>query len=447
MTTRKPGEPVIAGLTRHRWPANAGDPGLREDDDVKDAQGWSVRALQAAPHRLSFFLAMVVLVASGIWWALLQVERITGAFGFGYDLAPSVVHATLMTFGAMPLFFCGFLFTAGPKWLGVAPPTVRDVRTPLLAMAIGWLAWPVASHINAMAAAAALAVALFGLASVTWRFWGLVRRSQAQDRLHAKTIAAALLAGCLSLAGVGASVLLDDPMLGRAFAQSGLWGFIVVVYVAVAHRMIPFFTSSALPMISVWRPFWVLGLLLGVCVFEGAAVWIDMATDAAAWHGIRGALEVTAGGVLVWLAFAWGLVQSLRIRLVAMLHLGFSWLGVGLALMGASHLVSSLTGEEWLPLGGLHAVTMGCLGSLMVAMVTRVSAGHSGRALVADNLVWALFLLLQAAVFARLAAAAFPEHMLGLAATAALLWAGVLTVWGVRYGNWYGRPRADGRPG
>ena len=53
----------------------------------------------------------------------------------------------------------------------------------------------------------------------------------------------------------------------------------------------------------------------------------------------------------------------------------------------------------------MHAVTIGGLGSLMLAMVTRVSCGHSGRPLVADNLVWALFWLLQATALLRIAAA------------------------------------------
>jgi uncharacterized protein involved in response to NO len=30
---------------------------------------------------------------------------------------------------------------------------------------------------------------------------------------------------------------------------------------------------------------------------------------------------------------------------------------------------------------------------------------------------------------------------------AALLWAGVMAVWGLRMLGWYGRQRADGRPG
>jgi uncharacterized protein involved in response to NO len=416
------------------------------DPAPRPPEGWSWTTLDAAPHRLAFFLAMVVLVASGLWWATLQADRVVG-LGLPYELSPSVVHSALMTFGFMPLFFAGFLFTAGPKWLAVAPPSTRELRPALLLIAFGWLAWPLAAHVSEKAAAASLLLPLLGLMSITRRYWRLVRASEVPDRVHATCIAGALAIGCASLAGITVSVLADDPALARTFVHTALWGFIVAVYVTVAHRMIPFFTSSALPMVQAWRPFWVLRVLLAACAFEAASVWVELATDASAWHGVRGAIEVTMGAVVVWLAFAWGLVQSLKTRLVAMLHVGFSWLGIGLALSGVSHLVQALTGEEWLPLAGLHAVTMGCLGSLMVAMVTRVSCGHGGRPLVADNIVWTLFWLLQGAVLLRIVAAAPTEVALRLTLAAAVLWAGVLTAWSVRYGAWYGRPRADGRAG
>jgi uncharacterized protein involved in response to NO len=409
-------------------------------------QRWSWSLLLDAPHRLAFFLAMVVLVESGLWWTIVQADRVVG-LGLPYVLSPSVVHSTLMTFGFMPLFFCGFLFTAGPKWLGVAGPTTRELLPSLLLITFGWMAWPFTSHLNEIAAAAALLVAIAGLMSITWRFWRLLRASEAPDRVHATCIAIAMAVGCASLVGIFISVLMEEPDLARTFVHTALWGFIVATFVTVAHRMIPFFTSSALPMVRAWRPFWVLRVLLAACAFEVACAWIELATDSAAWHGIRGAIELTMGGVVVWLAFAWGLVQSLKVRLVAMLHLGFSWLGIGLVLSGVSHLMQALTGDAWLPLAGLHAVTMGSLGSLMVAMVTRVTCGHGGRALVADNVVWTLYWTLQVATVLRLAAAAPTELMLRLALAAAVVWTAALGVWAVRYGNWYGRPRADGRPG
>jgi uncharacterized protein involved in response to NO len=106
-----------------------------------------------------------------------------------------------------------------------------------------------------------------------------------------------------------------------------------------------------------------------------------------------------------------------------------------------------MTGAAVLPLAALHAVTIGCLASLMLAMVTRVSCGHSGRPLVADNVVWLLFWLLQATAVLRIAATVPNAPMQDLLLTAALLWTALMLVWGLRYGSWYGRARADGRPG
>ena len=102
---------------------------------------WQPRNLLLAPHRLGFFLAMVLLWCVGLWWALVQIDRVTGALGLAYVLSPSLVHGAAMTFGFIPLFFSGFLFTAGPKWLGVAPPDAPQLLAPLLLQAGGRLLW------------------------------------------------------------------------------------------------------------------------------------------------------------------------------------------------------------------------------------------------------------------------------------------------------------------
>ncbi|WP_341922107.1 NnrS family protein [Polaromonas sp. YR568] len=413
---------------------------------------WRASHLLLAPHRLGFFLAMVVLVAAGSWWALVQLDRLSPALSLPYALSPSLAHGAVMIFGFIPLFFAGFLFTAGPKWLGVPPLAARQLRVPLLLQAGGWLLCLTGAHLHGLTALAGLVLACAGLSWVTALFWGLVRRSRADDQVHARTVGVACIVGCLSLAGLALSLLLGEPDVARACILTGLWGFVVVVYVSVAHRMIPFFTSSALPRIDAWRPFWVLWLMLAVAAAEVLAVWIELdgplqGTAGAVWSGARGAFELAAGGVLLWLAVVWGLVQSLKNRLLAMLHIGFFWLGLALVLGGLSQWLGLVQDAPVLALGSLHALTMGCLASLMLAMVTRVSCGHSGRALVADNLIWTLFWLLQAATLLRIAAAAQTALAGWLLLAAALLWAGVMGVWGVRLGNWYGRLRADARPG
>jgi uncharacterized protein involved in response to NO len=141
-------------------------------------------------------------------------------------------------------------------------------------------------------------------------------------------------------------------------------------------------------------------------------------------------------------------VQSLRIRLLAMLHGGFLWLGIALALAALSHALMALTeGEMSLGLAPLHALTMGYLGATMFAMITRVSAGHSGRPLAADDLAFGLYGVLQAAVLLRVIGAIATLAGTALLLLAAGLWALAAAGWALRYGSWFGRPRIDGRPG
>ena len=423
------------------------------EDLAKLDRHWRPRYLLLAPHRLGFFLAMVVLGVAGVWWALVQLDRMSGALGLSYALSPSLVHGAVMTFGFIPLFFSGFLFTAGPKWLAVKPHDVACVAPPMLLQVTAWLVWLAAAHFSAGVATAALALAASGLAWMTLLFWQLIRRSRMADRVHALTIGAACIVGCLSLAGLALSLAFDAHAAALACVLTGLWGFVLVVYVSVAHRIIPFFTSSAIPALEAWRPLWVLWLMLAVAAVEVAAAWFEALglfqdLAGAAWTLGRGLFELLAGGLLLWLALAWGLVKSFRNRLLAMLHIGFLWLGLALVLGGVAQLLGWAQGAPVLSLGALHALTMGCLASLMLAMVTRVSCGHSGgRALVADGLIWSLFGLLQAATLLRIAAALQGGFSGWLLLVAALLWATIMVVWGWRLGAWYGRLRADGRVG
>ena len=410
--------------------------------------GWRWQRVLQAPHRLGFLLAMGVLGTSAAWWALVQAGRLGLGPGLPYALSPTLTHAAVMTLGFIPLFFGGFLFTAGPRWLGLEGPSTRQVLPALALQAGGWLLWLAGAHLHAGVAAAGAGLAGCGLGLATWRFTRLVLASPEPDQTHARVIAGAHGLGVACTLGLATAVLLDAQAVARLLVLTALWGFVLVVYLSVAHRMIPFFTTSALPMLRAWRPGWVLALMIGAAAFEAGAVWVDAAWgDARAWRLVRGTLEIAAGGVLVALAFAWHLVKSLRIRLLAMLHLGFVWLGLALLLGGATQWLAALTGQVVLPLAALHALTMGCLASLMLAMVTRVSCGHSGRALVADNLMWGLFGALQLATLLRIAGAAQGAHAQTLLGATAALWAAIMLTWGTRLANWYGRPRADGRPG
>jgi uncharacterized protein involved in response to NO len=168
----------------------------------------------------------------------------------------------------------------------------------------------------------------------------------------------------------------------------------------------------------------------------------------AAWLTL--ALVGPAALALSALAVRWGLLQSMRgksLRLLAMLHLGFVWTAIALLLATADAVLVLMQSPVRLGSVPLHALTMGFLGGMLFAMATRVICGHGGIALVADDFVWTLFWLLQAATLMRIATPLFPAAGGALVTASAVLWTLVWLAWALRHLPVLLRPRADGRPG
>lgn len=411
--------------------------------------GWQWRRLLDAPHRLGFFCAALMLAASALWWSAVLLGRAAG-YSPAWTLTPPAAHALLMTLGFVPLFITGFLFTAGPKWLNQPAVAARSLLAPLLVMLIGWCAVMAGFHLSAKLAAAGMAGVAAGWSALCWHFARLVLGSRMPDRVHASVIALACVVGALTMWVAAGALACASLGVLRAATQVALWCFVATMFATVSHRMIPFFSASALPLLDAWRPMWMLWLMVSVLWFEAlgavAALLWGALPEALRWTQV--AIELPVGVVLLWLASRWGAVRSLKIRMLAMLHGGFVWLGAALVLAGVSHALMALSaGEQSLGLAPTHALTMGYLGATLLAMATRVSSGHSGRSLAVDDIAWALYWLLQAAVLLRIVAALWPALATPFTLLAALAWTTSTVAWALRYGNWFVRPRIDGRPG
>lgn len=414
-----------------------------------DVGPWRLAHLMKAPHRLAFAAGAAMLAVTALWWTLALTARHAG-LALPWAVTPAAAHGVVMALGFMPLFVIGFAFTAGPRWLGVPEVSATVLRTPLLAMLTGWALALLGFHASVALAAVGLGAVALGWSAITLQFIRMLRVSQVPDKLHATLLAATATVGVLTLWGAAAALALGSETALRAATTVALWGFLVPLFVTVAHRMLPFFTANVLPLQSAWRPNALLWAMLATVVaqlpFAVAELWWWPLPVWVRWWQV--AIELPAALLLLWLAVQWGLLQSLKNRLLAMLHIGFLWLGVTFALSATSHALMAWQGPAHsLGLAPLHALTMGYLGSTLLAMATRVTAGHSGRALAADNLAWSLFWTLQAAVLLRLASALWPAAGVPLLQAAVVAWAVATLGWALRYGRWLGRPRADGRPG
>lgn len=387
-----------------------------------------------APHRAGFLSGTVVLCAGLLWWAaeLLLRER-------GMSLlssTPPALHGQVMLTGFFPLFMLGFIFTAGPKWLGVAPPsTVR------WAMAIGLYGlgsisllaatvWPLLGGIGSGAQWLG-----WGMACLIWL--GRVRASQAPDRLHAGLILVAFVLGEVALTAYLLSGVAAWSGWRYAAQQGMLWGMLLPVYLVVCHRMVPFFTANAVVGYRAWRPDWLVASWVAGCWLHGALAMAGLPTLV-----VDGALALLLG----WTVYRWQFWKTLRVRLLAMQHLAFVWAWIGMVLLVLEG-VMARAGDPVSGLASLHALALGFMASMLLAFVTRVSLGHSGRALVAGRIAWYGFFVVQLVAVSRVLAEFLPLWRVPLLLVAIGCAVLVFGVWAWRYVPMYWQPRPDGREG
>jgi len=153
-----------------------------------------------------------------------------------------------------------------------------------------------------------------------------------------------------------------------------------------------------------------------------------------------GAALIAAGfGLLVRLA-RWRGRATCREPLVWSLHLGYAWLGAGLMLIG----LSILAPEDVPRSAGTHALTAGAGGVMTLAVMTRATLGHTGRARTADRRTLAIYALVSFAAVIRILAAFWGEGQGPWLGAAGGLWSAAFGLFLVVYGPMLAGPRADG---
>ncbi len=389
---------------------------------------------------------MTLLAAASLWWTAIILLRAGAGTPPPFVLAPGIAHALVMIGSFMPMFFAGFLCTAGPRWLQLPPVRAASLLPLVGGWLAGWTAFAAGAQVDLRVATAGLAIVALSWSTFVVRLARMIAASPAPDRVHPLVITVACATGAAAF-WYGAWALAVGEPARLVLAVSMLVGwFIAPVFVGALHRMVPFFhvASPALERRFGNAP---LALLVGALVLQPVAQAIVHSSDdpavARLVHALAFAVEAAMAALVAWLAWRWYRVQNLRIRLLAMLFSGLAWLGVAFALRAADSFALAFAHPvPGLRLAALHALTMGFFATTMLAMVSRVTCGQAGRLLSSEYVVWWLFLALQAATVLRIAAEAAPASPVPLVA-AALAWSVAMLVWSLRYIGWYGRARSE----
>ncbi|MFI4968895.1 MAG: NnrS family protein [Lysobacterales bacterium] len=395
--------------------------------------------IASAPHRLMFFAGSSAVIVSMLWWACF--------LGAGYAEhpfpAPPVpagwAHAVFTQYGMLPLFMFGFLMTVFPRWMRQPALTRRDYAPVFAGVFGGYLLAHVGLLGMKWALIAGIALMLGGWSAALIALGKILVRNGAKDR-HALSCYVALVFGACGLAAFGAFALGAPPQFAFVAIKLGTFGLLLPIYFTVCHRMIPFFSANVVgPHYRVFKPSWSLALLWVLLL---AHLGLELA------HRYDWLWAADAPLALFFLGhwLAWQPWKCTRPGLLLVLHLGFAWLPIAFALYAAQSLIAFSGGGFVLGRAPVHALTVGFFGSILVAMVTRVTQGHSGRPLEMGAIAWLTFALLQLVAGTRIYAELAHEAPRWLV-IAAFGWVLAFLPWVVRSLWIFATPRIDGKPG
>lgn len=338
-------------------------------------------------------------------------------------------HRHEMFFGFGAAIIAGFLLTAVQNWTGQPGLSGR----PLAALAALWLAGRLAWLAGAPAPLLLPLELAFlpAVAAVLGRSLWRVR----QVRNYPVVLVLLLLT--LANAMVTTGVATGNTVLQQRGAMTGAW-VIVTLLGLIGGRVIPFFTRRGLNLKGNGEDLrWVDWLSLG-----GGITLVGLTASGAA-DVPEAAMAVVCFSLAMGhaiRAYHWYDQGIWRVPLLWSLHLAYAWLVLALFGFGLWH--AGAIDRLSLP---LHALTVGGMAGAILAMVSRVTLGHTGRELQPPATMALAFAALNAGVLARVGVAAWwPQPGLVLAGCC---WALAFGLFLRHYAPMLVAARVDGHPG
>ncbi|MDJ0748132.1 MAG: NnrS family protein [Woeseiaceae bacterium] len=342
-------------------------------------------------------------------------------------------HGHEMVFGFVAAAIAGFLLTAVPSWTGQRGFAGRS----LVLLTVLWLVGRVAFAIGD-----ALPVELLVVLELLFVPGILVVLTPSIMRSSNRNWPLLVVLFLFWCGDVVFSYAIDSGRVELAStALRGSLNLVLVLITIIGGRIVPAFTGNALraqgAVITMRssRPleFVVITSTLGYVVADVAAPSGNIAGLAAAAAALAHVLRLSG----------WHGLRSWREPIVWILHAAYAWLPVGLALKAAY----VFTGASW-AVHWQHALGAGAAATMIMAVMTRASLGHTGRPLRVSRLVVLAYLLLLASALLRVFGAPLLQLQYASAVTTAgTLWVLAFLLYSHVYVPILIRPRADGKPG
>ena len=363
-----------------------------------------------------------------LWAAIaltLWVASLSGALSIPSQFDPLAWHRHEMLFGFVGAVIAGFLLTAIPNWTGRLPIAGWSLAGLFCLWGAARLAMLFSSGVS-LYAAAVLDVGFF----LTLAFVAAREVLEANNR-NVPVVGLILLFGVADaldyLCTTGA---LPWPDLGWQLAIA----IVLILISVIGGRIIPSFTRNWMTKQRVTgnlptQPGRFDTVVIGATAFAMIA-WLTGPDGT-----VTGAVLIAAAALQALRLARWRGGRTWRDPIVLILHVGYAWIPIGLTLLGLS-LMGALPRSA-----AVHALTAGAMTTMILAVMTRASLGHTARALTASPPTVLAYVLVTLGAILRVAASLrLLDYNVGID-LAAVAWGGALIVFVVAYAPVLWKPR------
>ena len=363
------------------------------------------------------------------WWAIYWLSPFDwspygGAFWW---------HGHEMLFGFGAAIVVGFLLTAVQTWTGVTG--IRG--KPLAILVLFWLSGRILVSFGSglpdiVIAVGDIAFLLFAAIAMAYP---IIKVKQWRNLMFVPMLFMLALLNASSHWGV----ITYQPQLAMQSLHGTIMLFTLIISI-VGGRVIPAFTANATACPRAQPMLWLetLSVVSIICLIVFAFIGFSVVSSSLLL--VVSSVAALANG---WRYLRWGIQHSLSVPLLWSLHFAYAFIPLGffaLALHSAG-LMDNIS-------AALHSITVGSIGGMILAMISRVTLGHTGRPLNPHRLVTRAYLCILSAALVRVVLPAWlPEFTYWGVGIAAMLWVLAYAIYIAFYAPMLIKARADGRPG
>ena len=308
-------------------------------------------------------------IAAGIWATLAVPFWLLSYFGIliGTDNFNILLwHQHEMLFGFVPAAITGFILTAIPNWTGRLPIKNKPLALLLLLWILGRVGFLITAIFGTITTSLMDLPFLIVLVLVIMR--------EIVSGKNWRNLPVIILISFFTLGNILVHLqiqeIIDSAELGIRLSTFTL----SVLLALIGGRIVPSFTRNWLTKIKAERFPSPAGIfdkisLISLVVFVFAQIVIP-------YHKLTSLLALLAGLLHGIRLIRWKVWMTLSEPLILILHVGYMWLSVALVLIGFAGLTNFVPYAS-----SYHALTIGAFSTMILAVMTRASLGHTGRRL------------------------------------------------------------------